>query len=189
MTYSDVRVRQPQWWRKWIAPSYNAGNKADVYPLTIFDSIVGSGSTSKLYRALVIDRKVAAGVGVSYDSAAVSYGTFSISMSPSPGVSIEQVQAALEEELAKILKDGISDADVARAKERILAGLVFAKDSSLGAAQGVGGMLVVGVPLEEIEDLPERLRAVTADQVRSAARKVIVQSASGTAILLPKAGG
>ena len=189
VTYSDVRVRQPQWWRKWIAPSYNAGNKADVYPLTIFDSIVGSGSTSKLYRALVIDRKVAAGVGVSYDSAAVSYGTFSISMSPSPGVSIEQVQAALEEELAKILKDGISDADVARAKERILAGLVFAKDSSLGAAQGVGGMLVVGVPLEEIEDLPERLRAVTADQVRSAARKVIVQSASGTAILLPKAGG
>ncbi len=188
VTYSDARVRQPQWWRKWIAPSFNVGDKKDVYALNVFEEIVGGGSTSKLYRAMVIDRKVAASVGASYDATAVSYGTFSISLSPSPGVSIETAQAALEEELAKILKDGISDADVTRAKDRILAGLVFAKDSALGAAQGVGSMLVVGVPLEEIEALPERLKAVTADQVRNAARKVIEKSGSGTATLLPKAG-
>ena len=103
-------------------------------------------------------------------------------------MSIPQAEAALTEELSKILKDGISDADVARAKDRIITGLVFAKDSALGAAQGVGALLAVGVPLEEIEALPERLKAVTADQVRAAARKVIEQSSSGTATLLPKAG-
>jgi zinc protease len=188
VTYADARVRQPQWWRKWIAPSYNVGDNKDVYALNVFEQIIGGGSTSKLYRALVIDQKVAAGVGASYQPGNVSHGTFSISLSPSPGVSPAQAQTALEAELAKILKDGISDADVAKAKDRILAGLIFAKDSALGAAQGVGYMLTVGVPLEEIEALPERLRAVTADQVRAAARKVIEQSASGTAILLPKAG-
>lgn len=188
VSYADPRVRQPRWWRKWIAPSYNVGARDDVYALSVFEQIAGGGSTSKLYRALVVDRKVAANVGASYDSGAISHGTFSISVSPNPGVSPAEAEAALEEELAKLLKDGISDDDVTRAKDRILAGLVFAKDSALGAAQGVGGMLVVGIPLEEIEALPERLKSVTADQVRAVARKVIETSASGTAILLPKAG-
>jgi zinc protease len=185
----DARVRQPRWWRKWIAPSYSVGARDDVYALSIFDSVIGSGSTSKLYRALVIDQKVAASIGVSYDPAAVSYGTFSVSVSPNPGVAIETAAAAMETELAKLIEGGISDEDVTRAKDRALAGLVFAKDSSLGAAQAVGYMLAVGVPLDEIEALPERLKAVTADQVRDAARRVIRTSASGTAILRPKAGG
>jgi zinc protease len=188
VSYADARVRQPRWWRKWVAPSYNVGDKADTYALTVFEEIAGGGSTSKLYRALVVDRKIAADVRASYDFGAISYGTFTISASPNPGVTVEQLQAAIEEEVAKIINGGVSDEDVKRAKDRILAGLVFAKDSSLGAAQAVGAMLVVGIPLEEIEAMPDRLKAVTADQVRSAARKVIENSSSGTAILLPKEG-
>ncbi|MBL8645515.1 MAG: insulinase family protein, partial [Rhodospirillaceae bacterium] len=188
VSYADTRVRQPRWWRKWIAPSVNVGDRADTYALTVFEEIAGGGSTSKLYRALVVDRKVAADVGASYDPGAISYGTFSISASPSPGVRPEELQKAVEEEVAKLINGGISDEDVKRAKDRITAGLVFAKDSSLGAAQAVGAMLVIGIPLEEIEAMPERLKAVTADQVRTAAKKVIEQSASGTAILLPKEG-
>lgn len=188
VSYADARVRQPRWWRKWIAPSYNAGDRADVYALSVFEQIVGGGATSKLYRALVVERKVAASVSVSYDPAAVSYGTFRIGLNPSPGVAPEAAAQALEEELAKLLNGGISDADVAKAKDRILAGLVFAKDSALGAAQGVGYLLAVGVPLAEIESLPERLAAVTADQVRAAARRLFDTAASGTATLLPKAG-
>ncbi|MBL8628416.1 MAG: insulinase family protein [Rhodospirillaceae bacterium] len=188
VTYADSRVSQPRWWRRWIAPSYNVGDKADVYALSVFEEIAGGGSTSKLYRALVVDRKVAADVNASYDPGAVSYGSFSISASPSPGVTPEALQKAVEEEVAKLINGGISDDDVKRAKDRIIAGLVFAKDSSLGAAQAVGAMLVVGIPLDEIEATPDRLKAVTADQVRKAARKVIETSASGTAILLPKEG-
>ncbi len=188
VSYADPRVNQPRWWRKWIAPSYNIGDKADAYALSVFEEIAGGGSTSKLYRALVVDRKVAADVNASYDAGTVSYGTFTIGASPSPGVTTEQLQKAVEEEVTKLINGGISDEDVKRAKDRIIAGLVFAKDSSLGAAQAVGAMLVVGVPLDEIEALPDRLKAVTADQVRNAARKVIETSASGTAILLPKDG-
>lgn len=188
ITYEDERVRQPRWWRKWIAPSYNVGDRADTYALNVFEQIIAGSSTSKLYRALVVDRKVAVNVNASYSYGAVSYGTFTISLSPSPDVTPAQAAKALEEELEKLLKDGISDDDVKRAKDRIQAGLVFAKDSALGAGQGVGALLVVGIPLEEIENIPARLQAVTADQVRTAARKVLQGSASGTAILLPKGG-
>ena len=188
ITYADERVRQPRWWRKWIAPSYNVGDRTDAYALSIFEQIVGSGSTSKLYRALVVDRKVAASVSASYSYASISYSSFNISLTPSPGVTPQEAAQALEEELEKLLTDGITDDDVKRAKDRIQAGLVFAKDSALGAAQGVGSLLVVGISLDEIERLPAYLQAVTADQVRAAARKVLRGSASGTAILLPKAG-
>ena len=46
VTYADARVRQPQWWRKWIAPSFNVGDRKDVYALDVFEQIVGGGSSS-----------------------------------------------------------------------------------------------------------------------------------------------
>jgi zinc protease len=189
VAYRDARVRQPRWWRKWIAPSFNVGDTADVFALDVFAEIAGGGGTSKLYRALVVDQKVAAGVNASYDAGAISHGTFTISLSPNPGVTPAQAETALEGELEKLLKDGISDDDVTRAKDRMIAKLVFAKDAPLSAGQAVGGMMVVGIPLAEIEAMPDRIEAVTPDQVRAAARKVISSSASGTAILLPQAEG
>ncbi|MDX2142205.1 MAG: pitrilysin family protein [Rhodospirillaceae bacterium] len=187
--YRDARVRQPRWWRRWVAPSFNVGDKADIFAIDVFAEIAGGGSTSKLYRTLVVDQKVVASVNASYDAGAISYGSFTISLSPSPGVTPDQAEAALEGALEKLLRDGISDDDVTRAKDRMLAKLVFAKDAPLSAGQAVGGMMVIGIPLAEIETMPERIKAVTPDQVRAAARKLISTSASGTAVLLPKAEG
>jgi zinc protease len=187
--YRDERVRQPRWWRRWVAPSFNVGDKVDVYALDVFAEIVGGGSTSKLYRSLVVDQKVATDVNASYQGATVSWGSFTIGLNPSPGVAPGAAEEALEKALEAALRDGISDADVERAKDRMVAKLVFAKDAPLSAGQAIGGMMVVGIPLAEIEAMPQRIAAVTPDQVRAAARKLMTTAASGTAILLPMGEG
>ncbi|MDX2223729.1 MAG: pitrilysin family protein [Rhodospirillaceae bacterium] len=186
VTYRDPRVRQPRWSRQLVAPSFNAGERADVEPLLVFSEIAGGGATSKLYRALVVERKIAAGAGSFYNPNMFSYGTYSMWVTPNPGVEIAAAEQALDQELDKILADGgITDDDVAKAKQRMTTSLAYAKDSPFGAAQQVGMLRAIGIPLEVIESAEARLNAVTADQVRAAATRLFATGASGTAILLP----
>jgi len=179
------RVRQPQWSRQIIAPSYSVGDRADVHALELFAEIAGGGATSKLYRQLVVDQKVAASFGTGYNGDTVSYGTFYISMTPSPGVTPEDAEAAYTKAMDALLKDGIADADVDQAKRRMNARLAYAKDSPMSAARAIGAALAVGQTIEDIESWPERMNQVTADQVRAAARKLFTQYSTVTGILLP----
>ncbi len=179
------RVRQPEWSRQIIAPSYNVGSRTDVHALEVFAEIAGGGSTAKLYRTLVVDQKVAASFGAGYSGDSVSYGTFYLSLTPSPGVSIDQVEAAYTKAMDALLKDGITDADVAQAKQRMNARLAFAKDSPFSAAQAVGSSLAVGETLDDVEKWPDEIAKVTAEQVRSAARKLFTEYSTATGILLP----
>ncbi len=184
---SHERVRQPTWSRQIIAPSYSIGNRTDVHALELFSEMIGGGATAKLYRTLVIEQKVAASFGAGYDGDAVSYGTFYLSMTPSPGVTWQEAEAAYTKAMDVLLKDGITDAEVAQAKQRMLAGLAFAKDSPMSAAMTVGAALTVGQTLQEVEAWPESVAKVTAEQVRSAARKLFTEYSSVTGILLPPA--
>ena len=179
------RVRQPQWSRQIIAPSYNVGDRKDVHGLEVFAEIAGGGATAKLYRTLVVDQQVVAAFSTGYNADTLSYGTFYISLTPSPGVTLEQAEAAYTKAMDAFLKDGITDADVAQAKQRMKARLAFAKDSPMSAARAVGAALAVGETLDDIEKWPDEIEKVTADQVRSAARKLFTQYSSATGILLP----
>ncbi len=185
ITMRHERVGQPQWSRYIIAPSYSVGDRADVHALEIFAEIAGGGATSKLYRELVVNQKIAASFGTGYGADAVSYGTFYISMTPSPGVTIEQAEAAYTKAMDALLKDGITDADVARAKGRMQARLAYAKESPFSVANALGAALAQDQTIEDIESWPEKIAAVTTDQVRSAARKLFTQYSSATGILLP----
>jgi zinc protease len=186
VTMTHERVLQPQWSRDYIAPSYNVGERADVHGLEIFAEILGGGATAKMYRSLVVDQQLAADASASYGPEAVSYGTFSVAATPAPGVPIEKLEAAYDALFASVLKDGITDADVKRAKDRMIARLAYAKDSPIRAAYQVGGSLAVGLTLDEIETWPQAIAAITPDQVRAAARTMAAKASTGTGILLPE---
>ena len=182
------RVAQPQWSRRYIAPSYKIGSREDVLALDLFSEIVGGGATSKLYRRLVVDEKVAVSFGMGYQGAAVSYGTFYISMTPAPGVSVEDAEAAYDTALADILAGGITEDDVKRAKDRFAARLAYARDTPMTAARVLGASLSVGLTVDDIENYPEELAGVTLDQVLGAARRLFSERSSATGILLPEIG-
>ena len=59
----DARVDQPGWSRRWLAPSYVAGDKEHAYALVILAEIIGGGSSSRLYSSLVIDQALAVSAG------------------------------------------------------------------------------------------------------------------------------
>lgn len=181
----DPRVQQPSWTRLYLAPSYSEGRTELAYPLQVLSEILGGGATSRLYKALVVEQGLAAGAGAWYDPSALDFTTFGIGITPRPGVDIAAVEAALAAELRKVAETGISAEEVERAKSRLRANVTYARDSLHTAAQVLGEALTTGQTVEDVEAWPERIAAVTPEQVNEAARAVLDDKASATGVLLP----
>lgn len=181
----DARVQQPQLSRLYQAPSYNRGRKELAYPLQVLAEIVGGNATSRLYRALVVEQGVAAGASAWYDPAALDLASFGVAATPRPGVPMEKVEAALDASLARILAEGLPADEVERAKSRLRANVAYARDSLHTGARVLGEALATGQTVEDVEAWPQRIAAVTPEQVAEAARAVLVMRASVTGVLLP----
>ncbi len=181
----DARVRQAEWNRSYLAPSESAGASEHAYPLQVLAEILGGGTTSRLYRSLVIERKVAVSAGAWYSDQSLDQTRFGFYASPSPGVDVATVEAALDDEIARLLADGVGAEEVERIKQRMIARTTYARDSLYTAARSFGGALTAGLTVADVEAWPDRVAEVTADQVDAAARAVLRPETSVTGILLP----
>ena len=92
----------------------------------------------------------------------------------------------MDAELAKLFKDGVSADEVRRAKKRLKAAAIFARDSLGRGARAIGNALTAGQTIDDVENWPERIGAVTVAQVNGAARAVLYDKRSVTSLLLPK---
>jgi zinc protease len=182
----NERVRQPSVTIDYLAPSHHAGDSEYADALQVLDEILGSGSTSRLYRSLVVDQALAVGAGSSYSASALDLSSFTLFGSPRPDVPIKQVEAALRQELARLLKDGVSEEEVEVAKRRMIAQAVYARDSLDTGPRIFGRSLTTGETVADVEAWPDRIEAVTVDQVNAAAKAVFDERRSATGLLLPE---
>ena len=185
----DGRVSQPSLSRSYIAPSLTAGATEHAYPLQVLAEVLGGGATSRLYRALVVERKLAASAGAWYDDVSLDLTRFVVYATPSPGVEITELEAAIDEEIARLLDDGVGADEIARIKQRLIAETTYARDSLYAAARVFGAARTSGVSVAEIEAWPDRIEAVTVEQITQAARAVLRPEGSVTGVLLPEETG
>jgi zinc protease len=179
-------VEQPSWSRLYLAPGYRNGASEHAYALQVLAEIVGEDSTSRLYRDLVIDRKIAAFAGAGYSPSTFDLGTFSFYVVPMPGADMATIEAAIDASITSLLEDGVTEAEVAQAIHRLQASAIKARDSLSGPAQLIGRALTTGQTVEDIEAWPDRIGAVTAEAILAAARDVLVLERSVTGLLLGK---
>jgi zinc protease len=186
VTLKSTQVRQPSLTIRYLAPSLSSGTPEKTYPLQVLGEIVGGGATSRLYRSLVVEQGLATSAGAGYDSSGLDSGDFSFYVSPRPGIEIDKVEQALRVEIARLLKDGVTEEEVATARRRLRASAIYARDS-LGTAPNIfGRALTTGQSVEDVESWPQRIEAVTAAQVDAAARAALRDVQSVTGLLLPK---
>ncbi|MGC2856159.1 M16 family metallopeptidase [Novispirillum sp. DQ9] len=182
------RVAQPQWQRQFTAPSYGTVDEsgtAQVYALQVLAELLGGGPTSRIYRALVVEKELAASAGAWYSARAVDHGTFGLYVTPRPGVDLAAAERAMEAEVARLLAEGVSDEEVEQAKLQMRAGVIYARDTLQGAAQTIGAALATGGTLDQVETWPARIAEVTRAQVMDAARAVLDDRGATTGVLLP----
>ena len=188
----DARVRQPSWSRAWMAPSQAASfaglgpEQADALDLAA--ELLGGGATSRLVRGLVHDKSLAMGAAAAYDASALDPTAFYVFASPRPGVALATLEAALDDLLRETLASGFTDQEVALAKTRLADSAVLVRDSAQAGARAFGTAFATGRDVAYVESWPQRLAAVTTEQVNAALRAVLSSEAHVTSILLPKPG-
>jgi zinc protease len=187
LEFRSPRVAQASWTRSFLAPSYTGGETKHAYALEVLAQIIGSGATSRLNRALVIEQKIAQSAGAFYDPGALDLGTFGFYAVPRGDSSVADVERAVEAEIKTLLAKGVTEEEVERAKTRMVAEAVYARDSLNGPANIFGVALVTGRTIADIEAWPARIAAVTVEQIDDAARYVIRESTAVTSVLLPDA--
>jgi zinc protease len=187
VTLTHERVRQPAWSRRFTAPSVKYGDETLIYPLQVLAEILSGGATSRLYKTLVVEEKVAVSAGAWYNSHARGPSIFGFYASPSPDGDIDDVEKRVNAQIAKLLADGVDEGEVKNAVNRLQASSIYARDSYRTPARILGAALAIGMTAEEVESWPDRIGAVTAAAVNKAAAEIFKDQQSVTALLLPKA--
>ena len=168
---ADPRVSREATSLTWLAPSYGTAAEGEAEALEVLAEILSGSTTSRLYRSLVVERPVAASAGAHYDGSPRDVGRFTLSITPANGVSLEEAEAAIRAEVARVAQESVTQDEIDRARDRVLVSTVFARDSQATMARIFGASFALGSTMEDIRAWPERLAAVTPDAVRDAARR------------------
>jgi len=187
ITMRDAKVQQTSLRRGYLAPSYNHGDREQIYGAEVLAQVLGGDATSRLYRELVVEQKLATTVSLNYRSWAVDYGLFTVWLTPASDQTPQTVEAALDRIIRDVLVKGVTAEEVATAKRRLLAQSAFARDSMAGPAFVIGTAVATGVPVEEVESWRRRIEAVTPEAVNAAANTILDTENVVTGYLLPDA--
>jgi zinc protease len=175
--------------RYYVAPSYVTAKPGEAEALDLMMKIATSGATSRLYKKLVVDSKLASSTNGDYSGYGLDGGTLSIYAIANDGVALEKVEAAMDEVLADIVKNGVTEGELQRAKSNYLADYVYTSDNQASLARRYGWNLSVGRTVADVEAWPAAISKVTLDDIKRVAGTYLDIRGSVTGYLMPDKTG
>ncbi len=182
-TVYDPLARLPQ-----IDIAYHvpAGNTPENYAAQQLALILGQGESSRFYQRLVKDKELATEVSVQTD-ARIGVSQLYISANPRAGVKVEDLEKAIDAELATVVKDGITADELAKAKTQLLRRFIERRRSDLYTAILIGDYTVYFNDPNLINTIQEKENAVTLEQVNAVAKKFLLKDQRTVVVTLPAA--
>ena len=184
VTLADPRVQQPSLQRSYLVPSSATAAAGESEALEVLAFILGHGNTSRLYRKLVIERELAVSAGGWYHGGTLDATTLAVFGSPKPGVTLQQLEQAIDAVIDDMIAKDITADELERAKYRLIADAIYAQDSQSTMARWYGAALTTGSTVEKVQSWPDRIRSVTIDAVRAAAKTWLDKRRSATGYLI-----
>ena len=184
VTLADPRVEQNSLRRYYLVPSATTAAAGESPALDVLAQLIGGGSNSYLYRALVIDKPLAINAGAGYQGTALDSSQFMISATPRPGVEFADIEKTIDAVIGEVATNAVPAADLERVKTQLVAEAIYAQDNQATLARWYGAALTTGLSVEDIRSWPDRVKAVTAAQVRDAAQKWLNKKRSVTGYLI-----
>ena len=175
-----------------LVMSYHAPNLVDPlrdwqpYALEMLAGVLSGNDSARLNKHLVREQQIASDVGAGYDSASRGPALFTLEATPSEGKTVSDTEAALRGEIALIVKNGVSEQELARVKAQVTAAEVYKLDSVFYQAMQIGQMESIGLGQKAIPLMLEKLQAVTAEQVRDVAQMFLRDDNLTVAVLDPQ---
>jgi len=163
----------------------DAAEPWEPYALEMLAEILDGGSSARFSRNLVRGSEVAAAADASYNAFTRLQGLLMVDGNPAKGRSIEELEQALRQELERLKSEPVSEAELERVRNQVIASKVFELDSVFYQAMRIGMLETIGLDWRLGEEYVDRLGAVTAAQVQAVARKYLDDDRLTVALLEP----
>jgi zinc protease len=155
------------------------------YALEMLAAVLDGHEAARFKKKLVREERVALDIDIDYESAARGPGMLYFSGTPSEGKTVADLEAALRAEIALVQKNGISDAELKRARAQLLAGQIYKLDSMFGQAMEIGQNESAGIPYQKLARQLEKLQQVSAADIQAAARRYFTDDTLTVGVLEP----
>jgi zinc protease len=188
VTVTDARAASPIVQRSYLSVSYATAEKGEAEALDVLAEVLGGGATSRLYKKLVVEKRLASYAGAWYSGDGLDSGTFGVYGSPVPGGKVEAVEAEIDAVLEDVKANGVTADELTRTKAKLIANTVYARDNQGNLARAFGTALTTGLTVADVLEWPDRVEAVKLEDVKAAAAQVLDIRRSVTGILLPAPG-
>ena len=181
----EDRVELPRVYLSWHSPAMFAPDDAE---LDVMADVLAHGKTSRLYRSLVFERRVATDVSAHQQSREMA-GVFQVACTAAAGVALAQLRTAVRDTIAGIVRNGPTEIELERALIQSEANFIY-RLQTIGGFGGKGDQLNAynvyrGDP-GYFEADRKRYRDVTGSGVAAAARRFLVDPPLVTLSVVPK---
>jgi zinc protease len=180
----DQRAGTPVLLRYYKVPSYASARAGEAPSLELLAWILGGDDTSRTYRRLVAE-KLASTAGTNYEGVGLDGGRLAFVVIPVAGVTLDRVEAVLDATLADVLENGVTQAELDRAKSAIEAQRVFETDNQSTLANHYGQGITLGRTVAEINADPLRIQEKTLADIKRVAGEFLKPQLSVTGALTP----
>lgn len=140
----------------------------DYYAFDILSDVLSNGRSSRLNQRLVQQKQLFSSIDA-YISGSVDAGLFHISGKPSAGVTLEQAEAAVREELELLQQELVDEQELEKVKNKFESTQIFGNINYLNVATNLAWYELLG-RAEDMEKEVDRYRSVTAEQLRAVAQ-------------------
>lgn len=144
----------------------------DYYVFDMLSDLLSSGRSSRFVQHLVQTKQVFTSIDA-YISGSLDDGLFHITGKPAPGVTLEEAEAAIWQELNSLIEESVDEAELEKVKNRYESEQIFNNLNYLNVATNLAYFELIG-KAEDINDEVSKYRAVTAERIKEAAQKTFV---------------
>ncbi len=169
-----------------LAVAFRAPDSLDprADALDLLARILATGRSSRLFRRLVERERLLSQVSAANHARAAG-GSFQIEAEARPGRDPARIEAILLEEIRRLADDGVTPREERRAKNGALSETLFREETTASVAEEIGDA-VTGSSLDELQTYPDRLEAVTGEEIRAACAAFCARGDAVTVWSVPK---
>ena len=183
----NLPVQVPNLFMAWNVRSLvTAKNPQDAYALTIIKNLLDGGISSRLQDRLVRDKKVLTAISVSYDPYSRGDSLLSISALPVDGVSLQEAEKAIQNEIDLLKTELIKPEEVERVTAKFVSNLVYSQDDIAGQTKMIGNLEINGLSFRLMDELPKHFETVTPQDIQRVANIYFSRDNLSTLYLSPE---
>lgn len=172
------------------APSVKTAKTAwEPYALEVIAGILDAGESARFTKNIIHGSYIASGANTFYNLYTRYPTQFIFFGIPSQSHTVDEVKAALVQEIKRLQTEPVSPAELQRVKTQILSQKTYEKDSIFGQAMELGLLETIGLGWKKSEEYIDNINNISAEQIQQVANRYFQENAMTEARLIPVVSG